>query len=141
MASVIYNRFLANLSNKIVDLEADDIKCAILDNTHVADKDDDVWTDVSGDEVSGTNYPAGGSSLTTKSVTQDDANDRMDYDADNVTFANVTFTNGRFAVLYDATLGTDDLIAVFDFGADKNPAGDDFTVQWDAAGILRMLQP
>lgn len=140
MASYVYNRFFANIANKEIDLEADNIRAAILDNGHTPDPDHNQWTDVSGDEVSGSGYTAGGELLTTKAVTEDDTNDLAKFDADDVTWTTVTFTNGRYLVLYDDTMTNDDLIAIFDFGADQNPAGVDFTVQWNINGILTISQ-
>lgn len=140
MADVIYNRFLANLSNKEIDLEADTIKCAILDNGHTPDPDHNVWADVSGDEVSGTGYTTGGQDLAGKSVTEDDTNDLAKFDADNVIWSTVTLVNARYAVLYDDSVSGDPLIAIFDFGSDQSPSAEDFTVQWDSSGILNFEQ-
>ena len=69
MASIIYNRFLANLANKIVDWEGDDIRVALVESAYTPDKDDTQWSDVSANEASGTAYTAGGEQLTPATVT------------------------------------------------------------------------
>ena len=44
MASGIYNRFKANLMNKVVDLESDTIKVALYDNSHAFTATDTEYT-------------------------------------------------------------------------------------------------
>jgi hypothetical protein len=136
----VYNRFLYNIGQKLIDLDTDNIKCAILSNAYTPSKDDDVWADVSTHEVSGTGYDAGGKLLANAAFVQDDANDKAWLDADNLTWTTVTFTNGRFAVLYADAMAADELICCLDFGADKSPSGDDFTIQFNALGILDFSQ-
>lgn len=137
MASGIYNRFKANLMNKEVDLEADTIKVALLDNSHSFNADNNTWSDVSANEISGTGYTAGGEELTNKSVTQDDTNDKAVFDADDVSWSSATFT-AYHAVLYDDTLANDDLICSIDFGGAKSVSSGTFTIQWDADGIITL---
>ena len=137
MASGIYNRFKANLMNKEVDLEADTIKVALLDDSHSFNADNNTWSDVSANEISGTGYTAGGEELTNKSVTQDDTNDKAVFDADDVSWSSATFT-AYHAVLYDDTLANDDLICSIDFGGAKSVSNGTFTIQWDADGIITL---
>jgi len=137
MASGIYNRFKANLMNKEVDLEADTIKVALLDNNHSFNADDNTWSDVSANEISGTGYTAGGEELANKSVTQDDTNDKAVFDADDVSWTSATFT-AYHAVIYDDTLASDDLICSIDFGGAKSVSNGTFTIQWDSNGIITL---
>lgn len=134
MASGIYNRFFANLMNKVVDLTNDTIKVALLTSSHSFDPDHDTWSQVSTNEISGTGYTAGGATLSTKSVTEDDTNDLAKWDADPVTWSTATIT-ARHAVIYDTT-ATNNLIASIDFGSDKTSTGADFTIDWHTDGIL-----
>jgi hypothetical protein len=140
MADLVYNRFLANLANKEVDMDADTIKCALMATGHSASTvDDDVWADVSGNEASGTGYSANGKDLTTTTVTQDDTNDLMKFDADDVSWTTATIT-AYYAVLYDDTMTNNDLICSFDFGGAKTASGGTFTISWNASGILTLAQ-
>lgn len=137
MASGIYNRFKANLMNKIVDLEGDSIKCALLDNSHAFSATDNVWTDVSANELAaGSGYSAGGEALTTMAVSQAAT---TSWDADDVSWSSASFT-AYHAVLYDDTVGTDDLICSFDFGGAKTVASGTFTIQWNASGIITLAE-
>jgi hypothetical protein len=139
MANVIYNRFLANLQNKVVDLEADTIKCALVTSSYTPDKVHNTWSDVSTYEVSGTGYTANGQDLANKSVTEDDSNDLAYFDSDNPSWASSTIT-ARGAVLYDDTLAGDDLIGYWDFTEDKSSSNGTFTVTVDANGWLKLAQ-
>jgi len=136
MASIVANRFLYNVLNSI---SGHTIKAAILDNGYTPDKDDNVFSDVSVNEVSGTGYTAGGATLANISIAQDDANDKAWIDCDNLTWSEVTFTNGRYLVLYD-TSASNNILSIYDFGADKSPAGDDFQVNVNALGLLSFSQ-
>lgn len=141
MAHIIYNRFFANLMNKVVDLEADTLNIAIVKNTYTPNKDHNVWADVSANEVSGAGYDAGGKALSGKAVLQDDANDMATFDVTDPVWTSVTFTDGRYGIIYDVS-ASNNLICCIDFGADKNPSGDDtFTIQVNASGVLKLYQP
>ena len=138
MSSGIYNRFKANLMKGLVDLAGSGshaVYAALLTASHSFNADHNYWTTISGNETSGTAYVAGGSVLTTKTVTQDDSNDRGAFDADDVTWAASTIT-ASFCVLYDNTLSTKDLIACFDFGSPQSSSSGNFTIQWHANGII-----
>lgn len=139
MPNTIYNRFHTNMANKIIDWEADDIRVALVSSAYTPNKDDTQWSDVSGNEISGTGYSAGGEQLSNASVTQDDSNDLTKMDGDDITWQTATVT-AYYAVLYDSTLGANDLIECVDFGADKSSSEGDFKIQWDASGILTVQQ-
>ena len=143
MPDIIVNRFPTNLANKIIDFEADSIKIALLKAAYTPDKDHDVWSDVSTHEVAGTGYTTGGAVLANCSVTQDDANDLAKLDADDPVWEGATLTGDnapQYAVIYDDTLGTKDIICIFDFGEAIACNGGDFTVQFNASGIMKMEQ-
>ncbi len=134
MASGIYERFKANLMNKEVDLEADVIQCALMDTVHAFTATDNVWTDVSANEVSGTGYVANGVALASKAVTQAAT---TKFDAADAQWTTATFT-AYHAVLWDNTVATDDLICSFDFGGAKTVTAGTFTIQWHANGIITL---
>lgn len=136
MASGIYNRFKANLMNKIIDMEADTIKCMLLDNSHAFSAGDNVIGDVSANEISGTGYTAGGATLAGKAVTQAAT---TKFDATDTAWTTATFT-AYHAVLYDDTIATDDLICSIDFGAAKTVTAGTFTIQWHVDGIITLAE-
>lgn len=134
MASGIYNRFKANLMNKEVDLEADTIKVALLDSNHSFSATDNVWADVSTNEISGTGYTTGGATLSGAAVTQAST---TKLDGEDTFWNSSTFTAAH-AVLYDDTLTNNDLICSFDFGGDQSISSGKFTIQWHADGIITL---
>ncbi|HHL39621.1 MAG TPA: hypothetical protein ENJ37_03875 [Deltaproteobacteria bacterium] len=139
MPDVIYNSFKKDIMNGSIDLGADTIKVMLVDSSYVPDQDlHTVKSDVTG-EVTGAGYTAGGAALANKTVTQDNVDNEGVFDADDVTWANSTIT-ARGAVLYKDTgaPSTSPLICYMDFGADKTSSGGDFTIQWNAEGIVNL---
>lgn len=94
--------------------------------TSSATIDASTTTYVTSGEVSstGTNYPAGGSSLVSAGVALSGATAFLDF-AD-LTFPNVTLT-ARGCLIYNST-AADKSVAVFDFGSDKTATDGDFTI-------------
>ena len=135
MASGIYNRYKANLMNKIIDMEADTLKVILLDNNHSFTAADNVIGDVDANELpTAGGYTQKTEVLANGAVTQAAT---TDFDADDSAWAAATFT-AYHAVIYDDTVGTDDLIASIDFGGAKTVTAGTFTIQWDAAGIITL---
>jgi hypothetical protein len=87
-----------------------------------------------GNEVSGTNYTAGGGALTNVTPTSSGTTALTDF-AD-LTFSNATITaNG--AMIYNTTTaggsGTTDAVIILAFGGDKTSTAGDFTIQFPTA--------
>ena len=93
------------------------------------------------DEVSssGTNYPAGGLTLTiSQAPTSTGTTSWLDFD--DLSFPSATLT-ARGALIYNATQ-SNKAVAVLDFGSDKTSTAGNFTIQFPAANstsaILRI---
>ena len=137
MANVIHNRFHANLFTGDVDFETDDIKVALMKETYTPAKADNVFADVSADELeAGNGYTAGGASIPNLAVTQGDS---TNVDGDNVDWSDSTF-EAFYAVLYNASLTDDDLVCSFDFEGGKEVSAGTFRIVWDDQGILQISQ-
>lgn len=139
MASVFYNGFKLKIQNGSIDMDTDTIKCALVTSTYSPNIDTHVfWSDVT-NEVSGTGYTAGGATLASVTVTQDNTNDRGVVDAADVTWSTATIT-ARAAVLYKSTgtASTSPLICYIDFGSDQTSSGGNFVIQWNASGIFAL---
>ena len=134
MASGAYNRFKANLMNKEIDMEADTLKIALLDSSHSFTATDNTWADVSAKEISGTGYTAGGEALANKAVTQAAT---TKFDADDTVWSTATFT-ANHAVIYNDTQTNDDLVISLDFGGAQTVTGADFTIVYNASGIITL---
>lgn len=141
MASKLYGQFLAKALNKEVDWDTDTIKVALLSSAYTPNQDShDYYDDVVANEVSGTGYTAGGVTLAGKTNTYDAANNVIVLDANDAVWSNSTIT-ARYAVVYDdsgATNAQKALIGYVDFGSDQSSTNGNFTVTWDATGIVRI---
>lgn len=141
MASKLYGSFLVKALNKEVDWDSDTIKVALLSNAYTPNQDThDYFDDVSGNEVTGTGYTTGGITLASKTITYDGATNVIVLDAADVTWSASTIT-ARYAVVYDdtpATAATKPLIGFVDFGSDQSSSSGNFTITWDATGIVRV---
>lgn len=135
----IYNGFKHQVMESEFDLLNDTIK-VILVTGHTPDIDADTQlTDVSGDEYgAGSGYTVGGATLATKTVTQDNANDRGVFDAADLTWSSLgalTPATPSHAIMYDDTHASDLLVAYWVLGTTATNGGD-YTLQWGATGII-----
>lgn len=141
MATVIYNSFHRDLANGSIDLDTDTIKVMLVTSSYTPDKDHDKRDDIT-NEVSATGYTTGGATLANKTVTADNTDDEGVFDADDVTWSSSSIT-ARGAVLYKSRGGAssaDELIMYVDFGGDYTSTASDFTITWNAEGILNWAQ-
>jgi hypothetical protein len=134
MASGIYNRFKANVLNKVCDMEADVIRVALMDTNHSFTATHNTFSQVSGNEISGTNYTANGEALASKAVTQAAT---TKFDAADVAWTTASFT-AHHAVIYDDTLAGNDLIGSIDFGGAQAVVTGTFTIQWHSDGVITL---
>ena len=132
MASGIYNRFKADLMNKVVDLEADTINVALYDNSHAFTATDTTYTTTNELATTG-GYTQGGQALAGKAVTEAAT---TYWDATDASWTSATFT-AYHAVIYDNT-AADDLICSIDFGGAQTVTSGTFTIQWHANGIISL---
>jgi hypothetical protein len=141
MASKLYGKFLQKALNKEVDFDTDTIKVALVSSSYTPDQDvHDYWDDVNTYEVTGTGYTTGGATLANKTSTYDTATNVITLDADDVTWSSSTIT-ARYAVIYNdspATAGTKPLLGYVDFGSNQSSSNGNFTITWDATGIVRI---
>ena len=139
MADVIYNNFKKKIMDGSIDLDTDTIKVALVTSSYTPNIDTHVFFSDVTNEVTGTGYTAGGKTLTTPVVSADTTDDEGVFDADDTTWATSTIT-ARGAVIYKSTgtSSTSPLIAYIDFGSDKISSAGNFTITWNAEGILNL---
>lgn len=146
MAWVVYDNFkLKQLNGNGIDLDdpAVTLKIALVTNSYVPNTaTHDFFDDVNANEVTGTNYTAGGNAIASKTVTLSAGVVTVDA-ADPATWVQSAsgFANARYAILYQDTGGaasTDPLIAHHNFGTDVGNTAGDLTLQLAADGILTL---
>ena len=138
MASLIYNSAKSDLQKGAIDLNTDDIKAMIVSGYTPNQDTHTRRSDITG-EITGTGYIAGGKSLTGKTMTQDNTNNRGTFDADDLIWAAATIS-ATGAVFYKSRGGlasADELVYFMDFGGTLSSTGGDFKVTMPAAGIIQ----
>ena len=145
MATTIthYNSFITRqLNGNAIDFDdaGTSVKVALCTSTYTPNQDThDFFNDVTNELAASGNYTAGGNAVGSKTVTQDDTNNGATFDGADVAWTALTPSAAfRYGILYKdtGTASTSALIAYLDFGADQNPAGNNFTIQWHADGIF-----
>jgi hypothetical protein len=111
------------------DLDTDVIKIALYTSSATLGATTTVYTTTSEVSSSGTNYTAGGNTLTGAVVTLDGTTAIVDFN--DTTWTSSTIT-ARGALIYNSTKANK-AIAVLDFGADKTSTSGDFTINFPAA--------
>lgn len=138
MPDLVVNAYKVAMLDADIDWLADDITGMLLDNVHTTDIDNQQFIDdISANEVAGTGYDAGGKSLTGKTTTQDNTNNRGVGDANDLTWTGSTLT-GRYLAIYKntGTPGTSPIIGIYDFVTDRSSSASDFTFQANALGYI-----
>lgn len=140
---VFYNDFKEQLGKKVHALTADTLKIT-LHTSYTPDIDThQVWADVSATEYgSGSGYTAGGKTLASVTVTQDNTNNRMAIDADDVTWTALgalSPATPSHAIIWNdtPTSPADPLIAYIVLGTTATNGGD-YVIQWNATGIATL---
>ena len=127
--------FKVDLFGGVQDLDTDTIKMALYPSSASLDAATTAYTTSNEVSSSGTNYTAGGNTLTSPVITSSGTTAYVDF-ADT-TWANATFT-ARGALIYNASK-SNKAIAVLDFGADKTATAGDFVVQMPTADASNAL--
>lgn len=122
-----------------VDWDTDTIKAALTTSSYTPDQDThDRFNDVT-NEVVGAGYTAGGQALTSPTITYTAGTNVIMLDAADVTWATSTIT-ARTAVVYKdtGTASTSPLVCYQQSSADITSTVGNWTIQWNAAGIVTL---
>ena len=137
----IYNNFKEQVMNGGFNLgtAGDTIKVALVSG-HTPDIDTHAgYSDISANEYgTGSGYTVGGESLTSQATTQNNTDDRGEFDAADLTWTSLgalSPATPSHAIMYDDTHASDLLIAYWVLGTTATNGGD-YTLQWGASGII-----
>ena len=121
-----------------IEFDVDAYRLILLGAGYSYDPDgNNGYANVSANEISTTNYTATGKALAGLAVTQDDANDRAKWDANDITWTALGTTVIAHGVIYDDTPTApvaDPLVCHVEIATNSN--GNDYTVSWHANGIF-----
>ena len=127
-----------------IDFLTNVIQCGLSTSVHVPNKDDTFLDDGGADdfldgELSGTGYTR--KTLASKTLTYDTANDRVEWDAADVTWTAINAGTAARATTWDNTPGTDNSrrlwLNIDTGGFPIVTNGGDLTIQWNAEGIAQ----
>lgn len=135
-----FGLFMNSLANKEIDLDTDTLKVMLCTSSYTPNQDTHRYKSDVTNEVTGTNYTAGGQALTGVTVNYNASTNVFMLDANDPSWPSSTIT-ARFAVFYDSSPASDatrPLIAYWDFGEDIISASGAFTLTISASGIITM---
>lgn len=117
-------------------LEAEDNLITLVSDSATPNFDTmDFWSDLSANEVTGTNWAAGGVALTGTEITL--SSGVLTFDATDISVASTTISNAMAAVLRTnvGAAGTDQLVLLADFVSAVSSSNGTFAINWAAGGI------
>jgi hypothetical protein len=139
ITAFLYGKLFNSTFNKEADWDTDTIKTMLTTSTYVPNQDTDQYKSSVTNEVTGTNYTATGTTLTSPTLLYTGGTNVFNFDANDAVWTTATISGIRIAVTYDSTPGTDatrPLASYVDMGADQTVSAATFTVQWAAGGIF-----
>ena len=133
----VFNNAKELLLLKEIDLVDDELKMILVTGwTPTVDGEITYTTFAGVTEESGTGYTAGGATVASKTVTQDDANNVAYLDAVDVTWTGLSVGTPGYAVLYDNTHASKPAICYWEIGTTASN-GSDYKLVFNASGIFR----
>ena len=133
ITTAMCNSFKEELLGGVHDLDTDSIRIALIKQSHTGTYNDATTNysnvTVNSDEAVGTNYVAGGNTLSSAVISLDGSTAIVD-------FADTTWSSATVSadgcIIYNASR-SNRAIAVIDFGGVKTSTNGDFTIQLPAA--------
>lgn len=137
MPNLVYNKFKNDALAAYI--ASSTFKVLLVTSAYTPNADHNFYSQITNEVAAGGGYTTGGQTLSGVSVSQDNTDDEGVLDANDVVWASATFT-ARGAVIYKDTgvASTSPLLGFIDFVTDKVGGGDNFTIQWNAEGILNL---
>jgi len=135
MASGVYNN--AKQGGTQFVWGTDTIMCLLNSSSYTFDPDHDTVDNVDANELSGTGYVR--KTLASKTVTVDDTNDEVRFDAADITWTGANFGTVAGAVVYKFVTNDTDSVPLV-WAELTSPAvtnGGDFTLQWSSDGVFK----
>ncbi|KKN15253.1 hypothetical protein LCGC14_0987980 [marine sediment metagenome] len=149
MATFVYNKGTTEIANGGIDLLTDTLKMMLVTSSYVADRDDDFIEegvdDANEHEIVVSGYTggfggAGRKTLGTKTVTEDDANDRVEFDIANITWTalGVGATIAGAIIVKEITNDLASILIAYLDIADTPTNGGDVTLDINADGVIQI---
>jgi hypothetical protein len=134
-----HNKFLFNLASGDMHLDTDTFRCYLLNGWTPNIDTNHYLSDISANEIALSGYTAGGVTLSGKTLTEDDTNDRTAWDFDNPTWASIASGSiSRAAIIHwTGTASTSTIVCNIEV---SNSNGQSYTITIPSGGILLIRQ-
>jgi hypothetical protein len=122
-----------------IDLDTDTFKLMLASSSYTPNRDTHDFRDDVTNEVTGTNWAAGGITLSGAALSFDATSDQARWDLTDVSNATTTIASARYGIIYKSRGGAstaDELLALIDFGGDQSVTAATFAITWHADGVL-----
>lgn len=139
-----FDQFFENLGNGVHDWSGTiTLKICIVDDTLTPARDDSdpKYSAYSANEVSGTNYPAGGVTLDNPTWGLVSGISVLDADDETITQSASGFSDGYWGIVYDDAATNDEAVGWLDLGGPCGNVIDDLDILIPSAGIVRVGRP
>ncbi len=132
--AIVLNNFKEQLLLGTIDCDTDVFKVALYSVALATPDGADIAYSAT-NEIVASGYVAGGATVATPVVTQDDTNDwgKWDDDGSDITWSNLATATILEARLYDNTTGTKWVLILWEIATNSN--GGNYTLQFGANGI------
>lgn len=135
--SLVTNKCVFLMAAGQLDLDADDIRCALVTSSYTENRDHNFMSDIT-NELSGGNYSR--QALAGESVTEDDTNDWAKFDANDRLFAALQAAAGTPAKAIIFKFVTTDadspMLASLALTSPPVPNGGDYTIVFGTNGLI-----
>lgn len=134
-----HNKFLAELAKGNIDLDGDTFRCYLLNGWTPNIDTDHFLSDIVASEIALTGYTAGGVTLASLLVTENDTNDRAEWDFGNPTWASIaTGTITRAAIVqWTGVAATSVIVCNIEVSSSN---GQSYTITIGTTGIAHIQQ-
>jgi hypothetical protein len=132
--AAVHNNFKEQMLMKTIDGEGDTFRVALYDVNYTWSPDGADTAYAVTNEVAAAGYGAGGGTVASPAVTQDDTNNLAKWDGENVTWTAMGSAAPRHALLYDDTTTPKWVLIHWELNTDSN--GGDYTLQFSGDGIM-----
>ncbi len=135
----VVNNFKEQLLLKQIDCDTDVFKVALYSDAYASTQIDGAAPAYSTtNEIVASGYTAGGQSIGTPVVSQDDTNDwaKWDDDGTDVTWTSLATATILRAILYDDTTATKWLCIIWEIATNSN--GGNYTLAFNANGMMTL---
>lgn len=137
MSWVLFDAFKADVANGVHNLGSDTLKI-MLTNTAPSKANDGQKSEIT-EIAAGNGYTAGGTAATVSTSTQTSGTYSLVIDTVTFTAAGGSIADWRYAVLYNDTAATDELIACYDYGETYTITdGSSFPFLTNSNGVIQL---